>query len=262
MPSGKGIKSRPTTSCPERGLVAPAEFIPVAEESGLIIPIGEWVLRQACAQNKAWQAAGLPPLRVAVNLSARQFRQKTLADTVAQVLNATGLDPKYLELELTESLLMENTQASSTMLAALKAMGLQISIDDFGTGYSSLSYLKRFPIDSLKIDRSFVSDVTTDPDDAAIVIAIIALAHSLRLKVIAEGVETKEQLALLRAQNCHAAQGHLFCRPLPSEAFAQLLRQWRQKRWGIKLTKRSSLKRAEAAQISLLATRRSQLGTR
>ncbi len=247
---------------PERGLMSPAEFIPVAEETGLIVPIGEWVLRQACTQNRAWQAAGLPPVRVAVNLSARQFRQRALAGTIARILNETGLDPQYLELELTESLLMENTQASSSILAELKAMGLQIAIDDFGTGYSSLSYLKRFPIDTLKIDQSFVAEITTDPDNAAIVIAIIALAHSLRLKVIAEGVETEDQLAFLRAQRCHMSQGYLFCRPLPAEALTPWLREWRRRRWMIKLAKRRALKQtgARAARVSLVAMRRGQVG--
>lgn len=212
---------------PERGLVSPVEFIPVAEESGLIIPIGEWVLREACAQSRAWHAAGLPRLRVAVNLSARQFRHKDLAEAVARIVAETGLEPEWLELELTEGFLMENTQASSATLAALKAMGLRISIDDFGTGYSSLNYLQRFPIDTLKIDQSFVRGIPTDPDAAAIVTAIIALAHSLRLEVVAEGAETKEQIEFLKAQGCDEIQGYLFSPPLPAAAFVQFVRERR-----------------------------------
>jgi len=212
---------------PELGLVAPMKFIPVAEETGLIVPIGEWVLQMACAQNKAWQEAGFPPLRVTVNLSARFFRRKDLMETVARILKETGLDPDYLELELTEGTTMENAEATIRTLHELKEMGVHLSIDDFGTGYSSLSYLKRFPLATLKIDRLFVQDITTSSDGAVITLAIIAMAHSLGLKVIAEGVETEEQLAFLRAHRCDEMQGYLFSRPIPAEAFTQLLREGR-----------------------------------
>jgi diguanylate cyclase (GGDEF)-like protein/PAS domain S-box-containing protein len=208
---------------PDMGLVSPAAFISLAEETGLIIPIGEWVLRIACAQNRAWQAAGLPSIRVTVNLSGSQFRQETLLGTIDQVLRDTGLDPHYLELELTESIIMKDAEATITMLYKLKSMGLRLSIDDFGTGYSSLSYLKRFPLDTLKVDRSFVRNVTTDPDDAAITTAIIAMAHSLNLKVIAEGVETEKQLAFLSKQKCDEMQGYLFSPPVPAAVLTQLL---------------------------------------
>ncbi len=212
---------------PELGLVPPLEFIPLAEETGLIIPIGEWVLRTACAQARAWQNAGLPPLRLSVNLSARQF-QKDLVGMVASVLEETGLEPKYLELELTESVVMKNPEMAVATLDALDRMGVRLSIDDFGTGYSSLSYLKRFPIDTLKVDRSFVRDIPGDADDMLITSSIIGLAHSLGIQVVAEGVETYAQLSFLRAQNCDAMQGYYFSKPLPAPAFAQLLGERRQ----------------------------------
>jgi diguanylate cyclase (GGDEF)-like protein/PAS domain S-box-containing protein len=210
---------------PERGLVAPGEFIPLLEETGLIVSVGEWVLRTACAQNSAWLAAGLPPLRMAVNLSARQFHQSGLAAMVNQALQDAGLAPERLELEITESILIQDVQATITTLHQLHALGIQISIDDFGTGYSSLSYLKRLPISKIKIDRSFVRDICTDPDDGAIAHAVISLGHSLKMQVIAEGVETGEQLEHLRAQGCDEIQGYYFSRPLPAEAFAQLVRE-------------------------------------
>ncbi len=210
---------------PDFGLVPPLRFIPVAEESGLIVPLGEWVLREACRQNRAWQQAGLPAIPVAVNLSAHQFHQKNLAQTISGALQESGLDARYLELELTESVVMRGSESTVETLARLKQMGLMLSIDDFGTGYSSLSYLKRFPIDKLKIDRSFVRDVTLDQDDAAIAGAIIAMAHSLRLKVIAEGVETQEQSDFLKEQGCDEIQGYLFSRPLPAEQMEKLLRK-------------------------------------
>lgn len=212
---------------PERGLVSPVEFIPVAEETGLIVPLGTWVLRTACAQNKTWQQAGLPPTRVAVNLSARQFHQRDLADTIAQVLDETGLDPQHLQLEITEGVAMNEAEFTSAMLRDLKKTGIQIAIDDFGTGHSSLSYLKRFPIDTLKIDRSFVGGLTEDPNDVAIVTVIIAMAHALNLRVIAEGVETREQLAFLKQQGCHEIQGYLCGRPAPAEAVEELLQRHR-----------------------------------
>jgi diguanylate cyclase (GGDEF)-like protein/PAS domain S-box-containing protein len=208
---------------PEHGLVSPASFIPVAEESGLIGPLSEWVLREACRQNKAWQDAGLPPARMSVNLSARQFQQRDIATLVMAVLAETGLDPKYLELELTESTIMRNAEEAITMLAELSALGIGIAIDDFGTGYSSLSYLKRFPVHRLKIDRSFVADIGSSGDDETITSAIIALAHSLELQVIAEGVETSAQLDFLRARDCDEMQGFLFSRPLPRDAIPGLL---------------------------------------
>jgi len=206
------------------GMIAPAEFIPLAEATGLIVPIGEWVLKTACAQIRAWQEAGLPALTVAVNLSTRQFMQAGLTDKIAEILTETGLDAHYLELEITESLLMQDVQGAIDIMRTLKARGVKLAIDDFGTGYSSLTYLKRFPVDRLKIDQSFVRDITTDPDDAAITQAVIAMAHSLRLKVIAEGVETEAQLAFLRSRDCNEAQGFHFSRPLPpDEATAWLL---------------------------------------
>ena len=211
--------------CPERGLVAPGEFISVCEEIGLIIPLGAWVLREACRQNRAWQLAGLPQLRVAVNLSAYQFRQNDLPEFVATVLREEGLAPSCLELEVTESVVMHNPADAACILQRLHAQGIHISVDDFGTGYSSLSYLKQFRLDTLKIDRSFVSHISTDADDAAIVRSVIALAHSLRLKVIAEGVETDEQLAYLRELGCDEYQGYLRSKPLPAAQFEDLLRK-------------------------------------
>jgi len=212
---------------PEMGLLLPESFIPIAEETSLIVPIGEWILQTACAQNKIWQSLNLSPTRVTVNISSIQFMQKNFVETVKRILIETGLDPRYLELELTESLIMEHAEATITNLAELKALGLQLSIDDFGTGYSSLSYLKRFPINTLKIDKSFVKDVDKDPDSAAIVKAIIAMAHNLNLAVIAEGVETEQQLAFLREYGCDQIQGYLFCQPLPPDALIQFLQEGR-----------------------------------
>jgi diguanylate cyclase (GGDEF)-like protein/PAS domain S-box-containing protein len=212
---------------PELGMVPPNRFIGVAEDTGLIVPIGAWVMRTACAQNKAWQDAGLGHLRVAVNLSARQFSATELLPGIEQVLLDTGLEPSCLELELTESLFMSDVTPAVDLLHRMKALGVKLSIDDFGTGYSSFSYLSRFPIDVLKIDRSFVNDITIDANDAAIVASIIALAHNLRLSVIAEGVETAEQLDYLRHQGCDEMQGYYFSRPLPAQEFEQLLRQRR-----------------------------------
>jgi diguanylate cyclase (GGDEF)-like protein len=210
---------------PELGLVSPVEFIPLAEESGLIIPIGEWVLRTACTQNAAWQAEGFAPLRLSVNLSGKQFQEKNLAETVEKALLASGMAPQCLELELTESMLMQKVDATIKTLHELKGLGLRLSIDDFGTGYSSLSYLKRFPIDTLKVDQSFVRDLTTDPDSAALTSAIIAMAHGLKLSVIAEGVETPEHLAFLKDHHCEEAQGYLFSKPIPAEAFTRYLEE-------------------------------------
>ncbi len=208
---------------PEQGIVAPGRFIPLAEETGLIVPIGKWVLREACAQNKAWQDEGREPIVVSVNVSARQFRQDNLVRTVAEVLEQTGLEPRYLELELTESMVMHDAGQLVAMLSELKRLGVQIAVDDFGTGYSSLSYLKRFPVDRLKVDRSFVEHLATDADDATIVRAIIALGHNLGLKVVAEGVELTDQVNFLRLNQCDEAQGFIFCRPIESAALAELL---------------------------------------
>lgn len=208
---------------PDLGMVSPALFIPLAEETGLIIQIDEWVLRTACAQNKAWQESGLPPITMAVNLSGQNFIRKNLLETIALIIGETGLDPRRLELELTESVLMKNAREAALTLRALKDMGLHISIDDFGTGYSSLSYLKKFPLDTLKIDQSFVREITSDSDSAAITRAIIAMAHSLKLSVVAEGVETEAQLEFLRENGCNALQGFLFSRPLPADEIFQFI---------------------------------------
>ncbi len=203
-------------------LVSPSEFIPVAEDTGLIVPLGEWVLREACTRTQAWQTLH-PGLRIAVNLSARQFRQRNLVDVVERVLRETGLAPGLLELELTESMLMQHAPETVSILARLDEIGVRLSIDDFGTGYSSLSYLKRFPIHALKIDRSFVRDIGTDPNDAAIVTAIVAMARSLDLNVTAEGVESHEQASFLRSLACDLAQGFYFGRPMPADEFSDRL---------------------------------------
>jgi diguanylate cyclase (GGDEF)-like protein len=208
---------------PDRGLVGPGEFIPVAEETGLIVPIGEWVLRAACAQSKAWQNAGLRVPRVTVNVSGKQFHAPQVTETVVSALKASGLAPQYLGIELTESSVMGNAERHIRTLHELKELGVTLSIDDFGTGYSSLSYLKRFPLDELKIDRSFVAGVDTDPDNAAIVIAIIAMAHCLGLSVVAEGVETQAQLEFLKSKSCDECQGFLFAKPMSAELFGKLL---------------------------------------
>jgi diguanylate cyclase (GGDEF)-like protein len=207
---------------PELGLIPPGEFIPFAEESGLIVPIGEWVLRAACNQAREWLSAGYPDLRMAVNLSSRQFFQEDVLEVVTRALEASRLPPGNLELELTESAVMENPDEATVTLCLLANMGVRISIDDFGTGYSSLNHLKRFPIDNLKIDRSFVNDITINPDDAAIVKAILAMAYSLRLKVVAEGVETVEQLRFLEAHDCDAVQGFLLSKPQPAEDITRI----------------------------------------
>jgi diguanylate cyclase (GGDEF)-like protein len=208
---------------PEWGLVEPARFVPLLEETGLVVPVGAWVLAEACRQAVAWQRAGLPPLRVSVNLSSRQFRSEALFEAVSEALRASSLAPQLLELELTESLLVENVEHAMGVMGKLKAIGAAISIDDFGTGYSSLGYLKRFPIDSLKIDRSFVRDIATSPKDAAIVKAISALARSLGIGLIAEGVEEPWQVEFLRARHCTEMQGYLFSKPLAAEAVTAVL---------------------------------------
>lgn len=208
---------------PEMGLLYPGKFIPLAESTGLIVPLGEWVLRTACKQAQAWQADSRLPIRVSVNLSVRQFKQQNLIATIAQILEETQLGADVLVIELTETSVMENVDITINTLQELRQMGVHISIDDFGTGYSSLNYLKRFPLDTLKIDQSFVKDITTDANDAAIAKAIIAMAQSMQLKVIAEGVETEEQFSFLRQIGCHAMQGHLFSQPITAEEFEKLL---------------------------------------
>jgi len=208
---------------PNLGVVYPGQFVPIAEECGLIVPIGSWVLREACRQVRVWLDAGLRAVPVSVNISAVEFRHKGFVDGVALILQETGLAPGYLELELTESILMHDAESSTSVLAALKAMGVRLAIDDFGTGYSSLSYLKRFPIDTLKIDQSFVRDIVTDTDDATIVAAVIGMGKNLKQRVVAEGVETPEQLAFLRTQQCDEGQGFHFSHSLPAEAFGLLL---------------------------------------
>lgn len=212
---------------PVQGLLYPTKFIPVAEESGLIVPLGEWVLRTACEQNKAWQLAGLKPVSIAVNLSARQFKQQDLVELVSSILQETELDPSYLELELTESMVMQNVEAAIATLNQFKVIGVKLSIDDFGIGYSSLNYLKHFPIGFLKIDQSFVRDITTNRDDAIIAKIIISMAHDLGLRVIAEGVETEEQKSFLCSHRCDEMQGYFFSMPLPAEEFEILLKERR-----------------------------------
>jgi EAL domain-containing protein (putative c-di-GMP-specific phosphodiesterase class I) len=210
---------------PELGMIVPAKFIPIAEDTGLIVEIGQWVLRAACQQARAWTDAGLPPLTIAVNVSSAQFNQRKVWHAVRGALERSNLPPGRLVLELTESILMPNAESSIEMLYELKEMGVKLALDDFGTGYSSFSYLSRFPLDELKIDRSFVSGLPVERDSIAIVGAIIALARELELKVVAEGVETREQLQFLRSRHCQEYQGYLCSRPAPAEAFANLVRK-------------------------------------
>ncbi|HTD77084.1 MAG TPA: EAL domain-containing protein, partial [Chloroflexota bacterium] len=212
---------------PGHGLVGPTTFIPVAEETGLIVPIGRWVLEQACAQAAAWHAdvPSDPPLVMSVNLSARQFQDPGLLADIARALETTGLDPRRLKLELTESIAMHDIDATVAKLEALKAAGIQLAIDDFGTGYSSLSYLKRLPVDTLKIDRSFVEGLGHDLLDAAIVQSVVTLAKTLQLSVVGEGIESQAQAAQLRALGCHGGQGFLFARPEPAEIVTSSLRE-------------------------------------
>lgn len=218
-----GVEALLRWQSPQWGMVLPAQFINLAEETGLIVELGKWVLREACRQNREWQSQGLAPVRVAVNLSARQFQDANLASSIEEILHDTGLDPNYLELEITESLLMENTLASTNALLALKKMGIHIAIDDFGTGYSSLNYLKHFPLNVLKMDASFIRSINTNKNDAAIASAVIALGKSLGLQVIAEGVEKKSQLEFLRARHCDAIQGNLFSSAVPPSQLRSLL---------------------------------------
>jgi diguanylate cyclase (GGDEF)-like protein/PAS domain S-box-containing protein len=208
---------------PIRGSVSPVEFIPVAEDCGLILPIGEWVLREACTQVRVWGDAGLPEIRMAVNVSALQFRNRTFLDDLFAILSYTSIDPDCLEVELTESVLMKRPEFMASILRALRNKGIRIAVDDFGTGYSSLSYLRKFPLDSLKIDQAFIREITDIPNDTPIVSAIISMAQSLKLRVVAEGVETQQELAFLQAHRCDEAQGYYFSRPVPPQQFATLL---------------------------------------
>jgi EAL domain-containing protein (putative c-di-GMP-specific phosphodiesterase class I) len=210
---------------PQRGLVGPGQFIPIAEECGFIVPIGRWVLREACSQARAWQDAGLPPVRIAINISAVELRDKHFVAGVRAALTETGLDPWYLELELTETFLMQDPKSTAAVLHALKDMGVPLALDDFGTGYSSLSHLKRFPIDTLKIDKSFVRGLTIHVDDASIVNAVISMGKSLNMGVVAEGVETREQLAFLKEHGCPEGQGFYFSQPVAAGEFSPLLRR-------------------------------------
>jgi EAL domain-containing protein (putative c-di-GMP-specific phosphodiesterase class I) len=208
---------------PIRGPVSPSRFIPVAEDCGLILPIGKWALREACQQARAWVDASLPLTTVGVNISAKQFRNENFLQDVFAILQDTGLDPRFLELELTESVLMKHAESTESILKTLRARGVQLAVDDFGTGYSSLSYLRKFPIDALKIDQSFVRQITTTPDETTIVTAVISMGRSLKLRVVAEGVETQEELAFLQAHQCDEAQGYYFSRPMLPQEFAKLL---------------------------------------
>ncbi len=208
---------------PTRGSVSPAEFIPVAEDCGLILPIGNWVLREVCKQARAWVDAGLCPTTVAVNISAMEFRGKNFLEGVFTILEETGLDPRALELELTESVLMKHAESASSILKTLRAAGIQVALDDFGTGYSSLSYLRKFPINAHKIDQSFIRQITTVPNHTTIVAAVIGMGRSLELRVIAEGVESQEEMTFLQAHECDEAQGFFFARPVSAEKFAKLL---------------------------------------
>jgi diguanylate cyclase (GGDEF)-like protein/PAS domain S-box-containing protein len=220
-----GVEALVRWQHPEMGLVPPAQFIPLAEETGLIVPIGRWVLQTACAQNVAWQQQGLPPVHIAVNLSARQFADEDLVEDIAAALKSTGLRPELLELELTESMVIQNTERAGKVLNEIKKMGVRLAIDDFGVGYSSLTHLKRFPIDTLKVDRSFIRDLPEDAEDKAITEAIIAMGRSLSLTVVAEGVETEEQQNFLRGLECDEMQGYHFSKPIAADAFAELLQR-------------------------------------
>jgi EAL domain-containing protein (putative c-di-GMP-specific phosphodiesterase class I) len=211
----------------QQGMILPGEFIPVLEETGLIVQVGEWVLRTACGQIKAWQKAGLKVPPVSINLSARQFEQKNLQGSFQQILREAKVDPSMIELEITESLLMNDPEGAARTLHSLKESGVRLSVDDFGTGYSSLGYLKRFPIDTLKIDRTFIRDIATDADGATLTRAIIHLAQNLRLRVVAEGVETEDQLVFLRSNACDEMQGYLFAKPTSGEECARMLREGR-----------------------------------
>ena len=218
-----GVEALVRWQPPDRGLVPPAQFVPIAEDCGLILQIGRWVLREACSQARAWQDAGLPPLPIAVNVSAVEFRDKGFVEGVRTVLAETGLEARYLELELTEGVLMHDAESTALVLQELKSMGVHLAVDDFGTGYSSLNYLRQFPIDVLKIDRSFIEQITSNPEDSAMVSAIINMGKSLKHVVVAEGIETQLQRAYLQAHRCAEGQGYFFSPPLVAAQFAQLL---------------------------------------
>jgi EAL domain-containing protein (putative c-di-GMP-specific phosphodiesterase class I) len=209
---------------PTLGLLSPLKFIPMAEETGLIVPLGDWVMHEACRQNKAWQDAGLPPVNICVNVSARQFKEKNLISRVVHALDESGMAAKYLELEITESLIMQDVEQAVATMEELEGLGVQLSIDDFGTGYSSLNALKTFPVARLKIDKSFVNNLATNDSDKAVAGAVISLGQKLNLRVIAEGVETAEQVEFLRANNCDEIQGYYFSKPVGSEGVEALLK--------------------------------------
>jgi diguanylate cyclase (GGDEF)-like protein/PAS domain S-box-containing protein len=219
----KGAEALIRWTHPTRGAVSPARFIPVAEDCGLILPIGKWVLRTACEQARAWVDAGLPAATMAVNVSAMELRDENFLQGLFAILDETGLDPKFLELELTESVLLKRAESTTAILQSLRARGIQVAVDDFGTGYSSLSYLRKFPLDALKIDQSFIREITTGADDGTMVTAVISMARSLKLRVVAEGVETLEELTFLQDHQCDEAQGYYFSRPVPAEQFGELL---------------------------------------
>jgi EAL domain-containing protein (putative c-di-GMP-specific phosphodiesterase class I) len=219
-----GVEALLRWTHPTRGLIPPAEFIPVAEDCGLILPIGAWVLREACEQARAWADRGLPIGVMAVNVSAMQLRDEDFLPRMLEILADTGLDPRSLELELTESVLMKHAETAAFILQTVRKGGVRVAIDDFGTGYSSLGYLRKLPLDALKIDQSFVRQISTAGEDTAIVAAVISMARSLKLRVVAEGVETREELEFLRAHQCDEAQGYHFSPPVPPEQFAVLLR--------------------------------------
>jgi diguanylate cyclase (GGDEF)-like protein/PAS domain S-box-containing protein len=218
-----GVEALIRWTHPTRGVVPPVQFIPVAEDCGLILPIGAWVLREACAQARAWTDASMPPITMAVNVSALQLQSENFLEDLCAILDETGLNPRYLELELTESALMKHAELTASVLSTLREMGVQVAIDDFGTGYSSLSYLRKFPLDALKIDQSFVRQITTIPSEAAIVRAIINMGRSLNLRVVAEGVETQDQFDFLKIHQCDEAQGYFFSPPIPSQQFARFI---------------------------------------
>jgi EAL domain-containing protein (putative c-di-GMP-specific phosphodiesterase class I) len=225
-----GVEALVRWNHPTRGVVAPASFISVAEESGLIVPLGNWIMREACRQGAVWRDQGMPDLPIAVNVSAKQFRHSDFVETVREAFADADWAPGQLEIELTESLLVRDLDHTLAQLEELKALGVRLSVDDFGTGYSSMSYLKRFPVDKLKVDRSFVRDLTTDANDRAIAASIIALGHQLGLRVVAEGVETGEQLAILREESCDEYQGFVFSGALKPEELTELLASNRRRR--------------------------------
>jgi EAL domain-containing protein (putative c-di-GMP-specific phosphodiesterase class I) len=218
-----GVEALLRWTHPDLGTVSPTQFIPLAEEIGIIVPIGRWVLRQACAQNMAWQRCGLRPVSMAVNLSPRQFADKQLLQDIDEALATSGMSPVLLQLEVTESMVMRNVSRAIKVLDAIQSRGIRLAIDDFGTGYSSMSLMKQFPIDTIKIDRSFVRDLPDDSEDQAIAQAIIRMGKALGMTVVAEGVETEEQLAFLRHHGCDQMQGYLFSKPLPAEKMVELL---------------------------------------